>query len=184
MIDLSGKSAIVTGAGRGGRGIGRGIALALAEAGADVAITARTSIVDAESVADAVRGMGRKSLAIACDVADSKSVEALFEKVKSEWGRVDILVNNAGITRDTLILRMSEDDWDAVLDANLKGAFLCTRAAAKLMIKQRWGRIVNIFVDQRAGGKPRSGELLREQGRPDRTHPDGGARTGDRAASR
>ena len=154
MIDLSGKTAIVTGAGRGGRGIGRGIAVALAQAGADVAVTARTNVADAEAVAQAVTELGRKSLAIACDVADSTSVEALFAKVKEEWGRVDILVNNAGITKDTLLLRMSEDDWDAVLDTNLKGAFLCTRAAAKLMLKQKSGRIVNITSINGQVGSP------------------------------
>jgi 3-oxoacyl-[acyl-carrier protein] reductase len=154
MIDLTGKTAIVTGAGRGGRGIGRGIAVALAQAGADVAVTARTNVADAEAVAQAVTELGRKSLAIACDVADSASVEALFAKVKEEWGRVDILVNNAGITRDTLLLRMSEDDWDAVLDTNLKGAFLCTRAAAKLMLKQKSGRIVNITSINGQVGSP------------------------------
>jgi 3-oxoacyl-[acyl-carrier protein] reductase len=154
MIDLTGKTAIVTGAGRGGRGIGRGIAVALARAGADVAVTVRTNVADAEAVAQAVAELGRKSLAIACDVADSASVEALFAKVKEEWGRVDILVNNAGITRDTLLLRMSEDDWDAVLDTNLKGAFLCTRAAAKIMLKQKSGRIVNITSINGQVGSP------------------------------
>jgi 3-oxoacyl-[acyl-carrier protein] reductase len=141
---LEGKTAIVTGAGRGGRGIGRGIALALAEAGADVLITARTSRDDAEAVAGAVREAGRRGVAATCDVSEAASVEALFKQAQAEFGRVDILVNNAGITRDGLILRMREEDWDAVLDANLKGTFLCTRAAAKRMIKQRAGRIINI----------------------------------------
>lgn len=146
--------AIVTGAGRGGRGIGRGIAVALAKAGCDIAVTARTNIADAEAVAEAVREMGREALAIQADVADSASVEALFEKVKTEWGRVDVLVNNAGLTRDTLLLRMSEDDWDAVLDANLKGAFLCTRTAAKIMLKQKSGRIINITSINGQVGSP------------------------------
>ena len=143
-LSLEGKIAIVTGAGRGGRGIGRGIALALAEAGADVCITARSNIADAESVADAVRELGRKGVALTCDVANAESVEALFTQAAAELGKVNILVNNAGITKDGLLLRMSEDSWDAVLDANLKGTFLCTRAAAKLMVKQRGGRIINI----------------------------------------
>ncbi|MGC4042520.1 MAG: 3-oxoacyl-[acyl-carrier-protein] reductase [Armatimonas sp.] len=146
--------AIVTGAGRGGRGIGRGIALALAKAGCDIAVTARTNIADAEAVAEAVRELGREAMAIQADVADGASVEALFEKVKSEWGRVDVLVNNAGLTRDTLLLRMSEDDWDAVLDANLKGAFLCTRTAAKIMLKQKSGRIINITSINGQVGSP------------------------------
>lgn len=143
-MSLSGKTAIVTGAGRGGRGIGGGIALALAQAGADVLITARTNRADAEAVADAVRAAGRNGIAAACDVADAASVDSLFARAQEAFGRVDILVNNAGITRDALLLRMGEADWDAVLDANLKGTFLCTRAAAKLMIKQRAGRIINI----------------------------------------
>lgn len=151
---LTGKTAIVTGAGRGGRGIGRGIALALAGAGADIAITARTSIADAESVADAVRALGRRALAVRCDVSDAASVEALFDAVKQEFGKVDILVNNAGLTKDGLLLRMSEESWDAVLDANLKGTFLCTRAAAKLMIKQRSGRIINITSIMGQVGNP------------------------------
>jgi 3-oxoacyl-[acyl-carrier protein] reductase len=141
---LLGKIAIVTGAGRGGRGIGRGIALALAAEGADVVVTARTNIADAESVAEAVRALGRRARAISCDVVDASSVETLFDQTKQEFGKVDILVNNAGLTKDGLLLRMSEEAWDMVLDANLKGAFLCTRAAAKLMIKQRSGRIINI----------------------------------------
>ena len=153
-MSLAGKIAIVTGAGRGGRGIGRGIALALASAGADIAITARTNIADAEAVAEAVRETGRTALAIQCDVSEASSVESLFATVKEKLGRVDILVNNAGITRDTLLLRMSEDDWDSVLDANLKGAFLCTRAAAKLMLKQRFGRIINITSVNGQVGSP------------------------------
>lgn len=151
---LAGKAAIVTGAGRGGRGIGRGIALALAAAGADVLITARTNVADAEAVAEAVRELGRKGIAAACDVTDAASVDALFERAKAEFGKVDILVNNAGITRDGLLLRMSEENWDAVLDSNLKGTFLCTRAAAKLMIKQRSGRIINITSVMGQVGNP------------------------------
>ena len=153
-MSLEGKIALVTGAGRGGRGIGRGIALALAQAGADVAITARTNIADAEAVAQAVRVLGRNALALQCDVSVATSVEALFASVKETFGRVDILVNNAGITRDTLLLRMSEDDWDLVLDANLKGTFLCTRAAAKVMLKQKSGRIINITSINGQVGSP------------------------------
>ena len=154
-FSLEGKTAIVTGAGRGGRGIGRGIAIALAEQGADVIITARTNVADAEAVAEAVVGVGRRGIAVACDVSDSASVDALFEQAKTELGRVDILVNNAGITRDTLLLRMSDDDWDQVMSANLKGTFLCTRAAAKLMLKQRAaGRIVNITSIMGQVGNP------------------------------
>lgn len=141
---LEGRKAIVTGAGRGGRGIGAGIAVALAKAGADVIITARTSIADAEAVAAQVEAEGCRGIAVACDVSDSASVEALFERARSEWGKLDILVNNAGITRDGLLLRMTDDAWESVLDANLKGTFFCTRSAAKVMVKQRSGRIINI----------------------------------------
>ncbi|WP_395095027.1 3-oxoacyl-[acyl-carrier-protein] reductase [Armatimonas sp.] len=153
-MSLAGKIAIVTGAGRGGRGIGRGIALALARAGANIVITARTRIADAEAVAEAVREMGCTALAIQCDVSEAASVESLFATVKEQLGRVDILVNNAGITRDTLLLRMSEEDWDGVLDANLKGTFLCTRAAAKIMLKQKFGRIINITSVNGQVGSP------------------------------
>ncbi|MBC8104821.1 MAG: 3-oxoacyl-[acyl-carrier-protein] reductase [Cytophagales bacterium] len=151
---MEGKRAIVTGAGRGGRGIGAGIAAALASAGADVLITARTNLADAEAVAQSVIALGRQGIAAACDVSDSASVEKLFERAKTEWGRVDILVNNAGITRDGLLLRMTDDAWDSVLDTNLKGTFLCTRAAAKLMVKQRAGRIINITSVMGQVGNP------------------------------
>ena len=141
---LTGRVAVVTGAGRGGRGIGRGIAVALASAGADVVITARTNIADAEAVAAECIALGVKSMAVVADIVDEASVEALFKTTMESFGRVDILVNNAGITRDTLLLRMSVDQWDSVIDANLKGAFLCSRAASKIMLRQKSGRIVNI----------------------------------------
>ena len=147
-FSLENKNAVVTGAGRGGQGIGRGIALALARAGANVLITARTNIADAQAVASEVQNeTGQKAWAVACDVSDSASVENLFGEAKTafgEGGTFDILVNNAGITRDGLLLRMSDEAWDDVMAANLKGTFLCTRAAAKIMIKQRAGRIINI----------------------------------------
>lgn len=154
MSTLEGRAAVVTGAGRGGRGIGRGIALALAEAGADVIITARTSIADAEAVAEAVRATGRRGIALACDVTDAAAIDAVIARAQAEFGRLDIWVNNAGITRDGLLLRMGEDDWDAVLDANLKGTFLGTRAAAKVMIKQRRGRIINMTSVMGQVGNP------------------------------
>lgn len=141
---LSGRVAIVTGAGRGGRGIGRGIAVALASAGADIVITARTNVADAEAVAAECTALGVRATAVVADISDETSVEALFKTATESFGRVDILVNNAGITRDTLILRMSTDQWDSVIDANLKGAFLCSRAASKIMLRQKSGRIVNI----------------------------------------
>jgi 3-oxoacyl-[acyl-carrier protein] reductase len=138
---LQDKVAIVTG---GGRGIGRAIALALADAGADVAVAVSRSLDAAESVAAEVRARGRRALARQADVSRAEDAEALIAAVVEEFGRLDLLVNNAGITRDNLVLRMSEEEWDAVLDVNLKGTFLCTKAAIKRMLRQRSGRIVNV----------------------------------------
>lgn len=143
-MKLEGKVAVVTGAGRGGRGIGRSIALALAGEGADIVISDFVP-ENAESVAAEIRETtGRRALAVTGNVAVWDDVERMFEQAMSEFGCVDILVNNAGITRDNLILRMSEEDWDAVVDSNLKGTFLCTKAVARIMLKQKSGRIVNI----------------------------------------
>lgn len=138
---LEGKVALVTG---GGRGIGRAIALALADAGADVAVAVSRDVAAAESVAEEIRAKGRRALARQTDVSSMVDTEELVSAVVSELGRIDILVNNAGITRDGLIMRMSEEDWDAVLDVNLKGTFNCTKAAVKRMVRQRSGRIVNV----------------------------------------
>jgi len=143
-MKLEGKRALVTGAGRAGRGIGRSIALSLAEEGASVAVS---DIVadNAQGVArEVAEATGRPTLAIVANVADAASVEQMVSKVMEEWGGIDILVNNAGITKDDLLLRMTEEAWDTVLDVNLKGAFLCTRAVARIMLRQRSGRIVNI----------------------------------------
>ena len=138
---LEGKIALVTG---GGRGIGRAAALALAREGADVAVAVGRDLGAAEAVAGEIRALGRRSLAALCDVAEEEATDALIERTVQEFGRLDILVNNAGITRDTLVLRMSDSDWDAVLNVNLKGAFHCSRAAVKRMIRQRSGRIINV----------------------------------------
>ncbi len=140
MNQLTNQVAVVTGA---GRGIGRAIALKFAAAGADVACISRTA-ENAEKVAGEVRAAGGKAWALAVDVADAAAVAAAAERVLAEAGRVDILVNNAGITRDGLLMRMSEADWDAVLDTNLKGAFLFTKAFARAFVKQRSGRILNV----------------------------------------
>ena len=137
-MDLSGKVAIITG---GARGIGREIALRLAEAGATVAVS---DVADAEPAAEEIRKMGHQSLAVAADVTSASDVAGMVEKVTVEYGRIDILVNNAGIARDQLLMRMSEEDWEAVLNVNLKSVFLCTRAVLRQMVKQRWGRIVSI----------------------------------------
>lgn len=140
MSQLANQIAVVTGA---GRGIGRAIALRFAAEGADVAVVSRTA-ENSEKVAGEIRALGRKAWAYAVDVADGTSVNAAAEKILAEAGRVDILVNNAGVTRDGLLMRMSEEDWDTVLDTNLKGAFLFTKALSRSFIKQRSGRIINI----------------------------------------
>ena len=140
MSQLANQIAVETGA---GRGIGRAIALKFAAEGADVVCVSRTA-ENSEKVAVEVRALGRKAWAYALDVADTTAVEAAAEKILAECGRVDILVNNAGVTRDGLLMRMSDADWDTVLDTNLKGAFLVTKAFNRAMLKQRAGHIINI----------------------------------------
>ena len=140
MKQLENQIAVVTGA---GRGIGRAIALKFANEGADVVCVSRTA-ENSEKVAGEIRALGRKAWAHAVDVSNSKAVEEAGEKILAETSRVDILVNNAGVTKDGLLMRMSEEDWDAVLDTNLKGAFLFTKAFFRTFAKQRAGRIINI----------------------------------------
>jgi 3-oxoacyl-[acyl-carrier protein] reductase len=140
MSQLENKIAVITGA---GRGIGRAIALKFAAEGADIACVSRTA-ENSEKVAAEVRALGRKAWAHAVDVADASGVSAAAEKILAECGRVDVLVNNAGVTRDGLLMRMSDADWDTVLDTNLKGAFLFTKAFARAFVKQRAGRIINV----------------------------------------
>jgi 3-oxoacyl-[acyl-carrier protein] reductase len=140
MSQLQNQIAVVTGA---GRGIGRAIALKFASEGADVVVVSRTP-ENSEKVANEIRALGRKAWAFAVDVADANVVNAAAEKILADAGRVDILVNNAGVTRDGLLMRMSDADWDTVLDTNLKGAFLVTKAFSRAMIKARSGRIINI----------------------------------------
>src|SRR5947207_1823279 len=140
MPQLTNQIAVVTGA---GRGIGRAIALKFAAEGADVACVSRT-VENSEKVATEIRALGRKAWAYAVDVGNAAAVAAAGERILTETGRVDILVNNAGVTRDGLLMRMSEADWDAVLDTNLKGAFLFTKAFSRDMLKQRSGRIINV----------------------------------------
>lgn len=134
------KVVIVTGA---SRGIGKAIALELAKNGATVVASARNEELLAALVAE-IEQSGGKALAVAGDVARTEDADRLIDAAVAACGRVDVLVNNAGITRDGLLLRMRDEDWDAVLDTNLKGAFVLTRAAAKVMTKQRYGRIINI----------------------------------------
>jgi 3-oxoacyl-[acyl-carrier protein] reductase len=138
---LAGKAALVTG---GSRGIGRAVAEALAQEGAAVGVIAGRDLAAAEETAAAVRALGVDGLALQGDVSDAAQVESMVAAALERLGRLDILVNNAGVTRDGLLLRMDETAWDAVLDINLKGAFLCTRAVLKPMVRQKSGCIVNI----------------------------------------
>jgi 3-oxoacyl-[acyl-carrier protein] reductase len=140
MSQLNGQIALVTGA---GRGIGQAIALKLAGAGADLVVADLQTEFCAETI-QKVQALGRRAWGFAVDVAQAASVDTLAEQALAAAGRVDILVNNAGITRDTLLMRMSEADWDAVLNINLKGTFLVTKAFTRAFLKQKSGRIVNI----------------------------------------
>jgi 3-oxoacyl-[acyl-carrier protein] reductase len=137
---LDQQIAVVTGA---GRGIGRAIALKFADEGADVVCVSRTA-ENSGKVADEVKAKGRRAWAVALDVADPAAVTAAAEQILREPGRVDILVNNAGVTRDNLLMRMSEEEWDTVLNANLRGAFLLTKAFTRAFLKQRSGRLINV----------------------------------------
>jgi len=139
-MSLQGRVAIITGA---AQGIGRAIAEALAHAGADIAVADLDTGRSADTVA-AVEKIGRKALNIKVNVADANETKAMAEHVIKTWGKIDILVNNAGITRDALLLRMKEEDWNLVLQVNLNGTFNCTKAVLQPMTKQRYGRIVNI----------------------------------------
>lgn len=141
MTRLEGKTAIVTG---GSRGIGEAIALRLAREGANVAVCASRSVDAAEAVAEKIRALGQQAIAQQTDVSQSESVDTLIKTTLDAWGKIDILVNNAGITRDNLLMRMKEDEWDAVLDVNLKGAYHCIKAVTRSMMKARSGRIINV----------------------------------------
>ncbi len=136
-IDLSGKSALVTGS---TRGIGRSIAGALAESGARVAVVGR----DLEKARAAAIEIGRDTMGFACDVTDTAAVATLVSDVEKAFGGIDILVNNAGVTRDNLVMRLKDEDWDEVMNANLRGAFAAIRAASRGMMKKRSGRIINM----------------------------------------
>src|SRR5437879_9589568 len=138
---FEGKVALVTGA---SRGIGRAIALRLACEGANLVVNYHVNADAADSVAEEIRAQGVQASVVQADVAQTSDVESLVKRAVDTFGRIDVLVNNAGITRDTLLMRMSEDDWDDVLDTNLKSAFLVTKAALRPMLRQRSGRIVNI----------------------------------------
>lgn len=149
-MELEGKVALVTGA---AQGIGKAIALTLAKNGADIVVS-DINLEKAQETSKEIEAMGRKSIAIKVDVSKYEEVEKMIEKIISEFGRIDILVNNAGITRDKLILRMTEEDWDAVVNVNLKGTFNCTKAAIRHMSKQKSGKIVNIASVSGEMGNP------------------------------
>ena len=140
-MHLDGKTALVTGA---SRGIGRAIAIRLASEGASVAINYAGNAKAAEEVKSIIEAAGGKAMLVQADVSSAESVEAMIKEVVEAFGGIDILVNNAGITRDGLLMRMKEEDWDAVINTNLKGVFYCTKAVSKLMMKKRAGRIVNM----------------------------------------
>ena len=148
---LKGKVAIVTGA---SRGIGRATAIALGTEGARVVVNYANSPAAAEEVVAEITALGSEAIALAADVSQADQVDALISATLEKWGAIDVLVNNAGITRDTLLLRMKLEDWQAVIDLNLTGVFLCTRAVSKIMLKQRSGRIVNITSVSGQTGNP------------------------------
>lgn len=138
---LNGKIALVTGA---SRGIGRAIALDLAKQGAKVVINYAGNEAKANEVVDEIKNLGSEAIAVRANVANADEVAAMVKQTVDTFGQVDILVNNAGVTRDNLLMRMKEDEWDAVIDTNLKGVFLCTKAVSRYMMRQRFGRIINI----------------------------------------
>jgi 3-oxoacyl-[acyl-carrier protein] reductase len=146
-----GQVALITGA---SRGIGRAIALSLAKEGANVVVNYASSSAAAEEVVAEITQGGGSAIALQADVSKADQVDALVNATMEKWHRLDILVNNAGITRDTLLLRMKPEDWQAVIDINLTGVFLCTRAASKIMLKQKSGRIINITSVSGLMGNP------------------------------
>nr|WP_325183293.1 3-oxoacyl-[acyl-carrier-protein] reductase [uncultured Oscillibacter sp.] len=140
-MNFEGKTALVTG---GSRGLGRAVCLELAKGGASVVLCYAGNEAAAQETVREIEALGAKALAIRCDVSDAAQVDALVKAAVETFGQIDILVNNAGITRDNLLMRMSEADFDAVISTNLKGTFLCMKAVSRLMLKQRYGRIVNL----------------------------------------
>ncbi len=140
-IDLSGKGVLVTGA---GRGIGRAIAIKLASAGAKVAVNYNASQSAAEEVVQVITSAGGEARSFKADVSKGDEVDAMMNLLSKEWGAVDILVNNAGIARDNLMMRMSSEEWDSVIDTNLRSVYYCTRAVLRSMIRNRWGRIISL----------------------------------------
>ncbi len=144
-MELEGKVALVTGA---SRGMGKAIALKLASLGSRVAVNyvaiEASNKVDADNLVESIIRLGGEAISVEADVQDSEIVKAMVEQVTDKWSKIDILVNNAGINRDTLLLRMSDDAWDNVINTNLRGAYLCTKFVLRSMMRQEWGRIINI----------------------------------------
>jgi 3-oxoacyl-[acyl-carrier protein] reductase len=144
-MELDGKVALVTGA---SRGIGKAIALKLASLGSKIAVNyvaiEASNEVDADDVVEGITRMGGEAMTVEADIRNSEAVKAMVEQVIGKWSKIDIVVNNAGINRDTLLLRMSDDAWDDVINTNLRGAYLCTKFALKFMMRQEWGRIISV----------------------------------------
>jgi 3-oxoacyl-[acyl-carrier protein] reductase len=138
---LKGKVAVITGA---GRGIGKAIALQFAEYGSKVVVNYRSSVTQVEELITAIQEAGGEAIAVQADISKEEDAKRLIEEAVKQFGRLDVLVNNAGITKDNLLMRMSEQDFDSVIDTNLKGTFFCTKYAATIMLKQRSGKIINI----------------------------------------
>ena len=141
MFDLTGKNALVTGS---SRGIGRGISLLLAKQGANVAVNSVSNYEKLSQAAEEIRKMGRQSLSLQADVSKKDQVQKMFSDIKNKWGRLDILVNNAGVIDYASFDEITEENWDRVLDINLKGQFLCAQEGVKIMRENKWGRIINI----------------------------------------
>ncbi|MDG4655902.1 3-oxoacyl-[acyl-carrier-protein] reductase [Ectobacillus antri] len=148
---LTGQVALVTGA---SRGIGRAVALDLARHGASVVVNYAGNEAKANEVVDEIKALGSEAIAVKADVANGEEVAELIKTATDAFGKIDILVNNAGITKDNLLMRMKEEEWDAVINTNLKGVFLCTKAVSRLMMRQRYGRIINVASVVGVTGNP------------------------------
>ena len=164
---LTGKTAVITGA---SRGIGKAVALKLASEGANIVINYRSSAEEATSLLAEIQELGVKAIAVQANVGVWQEAEALINRAKEEFGTVDVLVNNAGITKDGLIMRMSEEDFDQVVNINLKGIFNCCRFAVPIMLKQRSGRIINMTSVVGLLGECWSSELCSSESRSNRTN--------------
>ena len=150
-MSIQNKVALITG---GSRGIGRAVSLRLASDGVKLAINYKSDRKSADLVVGLVKEMGVEALSVQADVSDSSQVDVMVDQVVSEFGNVDILVNNAGIIHDSLLMRMSEDVWDEVLNTNLKGTYNCTKAVLRYMVRQRWGRVINVVSVVGIEGNP------------------------------